>query len=144
VRLCCSEVFPVFAGEIEFEKGPMKILLGFLIVCILFFGGQRLWRKAKQRSRGSWFSSQGHVETPTVVAITVESSSAQISYSYRIGDEIYGGCFQINCSDEQKAWDMPHLFQNQIVQIRINPRNPSKSSVVAFDRLGLNGGHYVR
>jgi hypothetical protein len=32
----------------------------------------------------------------------------------------------------------------QIVQVRINPRNPSKSSVVEFDRLELNGGHYVR
>jgi hypothetical protein len=119
------------------------LLFGFLLTLTLLLGGLRIWKGVKQQARESWPSREGRVEKAAVVRITAEASLAEISYSYRVGDEAYGGCFQVNCSDEQRAWELVRPFQGRTVQVQFNPRNPAKSAVVELNEIETSGGHYV-
>jgi hypothetical protein len=124
-------------------RDRVLLLFGFLLMFTLWFGGRRIWKRARQQSRESWPSCEGRVEKAAVVKITAEASLAEISYSYRVQDEAYGGSFQVNCSDEQGAWDLVRPFQGRTVQVQFNPTRPAKSAVVEFNEIETSGGHYV-
>jgi hypothetical protein len=122
----------------------VAILLGFVVAVVVVISGRRMWRRIKQRSRESWYISEGHVESARVTAVTSENTQCEISYSYSVAGEAYGGCFRLTCSDEQGAWDILKPFESKAVKVCFNPRDPTKSAVVELDNLEVGGGRYVR
>jgi hypothetical protein len=122
----------------------VAIPLGFLATVAVVIWAQRMRKKLKQRNRESWYISDGYVESAKVTAVTAEYIQCEISYSYGVAGQSYGGCFRLNCSDEQGAWDILKPFEGKRVQVRFDPRNPTKSAVAEFDNLEVHGGLYVR
>ncbi len=121
----------------------IAILLGFFAAVVFVISARRMWRRIKQRKRESWYISEGHVESATVTGVTSENVQCEISYSYAVAGEPYGGCFRLNCSDEQGAWDILRPFDGKKIQVLFDPRDPTKSAVVEFDNLEVDGGRYI-
>jgi hypothetical protein len=82
-----------------------------------------------------WPITAGHVESCCVntdrmvakASVPLEVATAEIAYSYKIGDQFYSGYHEESFTDEQRAWDYVHSVQGREVAIRYNRRQPDRS-----------------
>ncbi len=111
----------------------------FLLVDVVVDGCRYLFKKFGQ-AFGGWRSSSWPTQSAQVLARRLDGqrsfgcSTVEIVYTYRIGESSYEGISERSYFVWDSAADLLHLVEvGGEITVRVNPRNPSKSSLQLDD-----------
>ncbi len=122
-------------------RNNLKDIAIFVLPVLLWW----MWLRLKSYRANAWPLTQGRFESGNVSVFRrsgdrfgsqgTETATATLAYSYQVSGEYYGGNYNRDFNDEQKAWDYVDATKSQSVQVRYHPRRPEKSMVRPEDQI---------
>ena len=112
------------------------ITLAILVVLGLLVSIKQ-WPEWWHRFRSAhWPTAPGVIESGQVSTVRsrsrywdrgIETATAQLAYSYRLGGDYFSGYHTETFNDEQKAWSYVDGLKGQPVTVSYHPRKPNVS-----------------
>lgn len=119
--------------------GPrLALLVLFVALAIVSWGIARLRKPTLER----WPTANGAVVSAHARSTDGELGTlwfCDVTYSYSVGGEFYGGSRSFGAVDEDEADELAHRLRSQPILVHFSPKDPAKSAMLREEQVALLG-----